>query len=166
LDRILTVLTLGILRFFIVNQGYVRLITEFGRYVRTVKAGMGSCLSFWGLYQKPGPEIPILEQIGRYKSEEVFTSDGVKCLIDVVIWFTVSDPVKATFAVSDYKEAVFNAVRSTLRNECGKRPMRALLSGREEIISNLKKVLETDAAPWGINVRLVEMTNIDITQTK
>jgi regulator of protease activity HflC (stomatin/prohibitin superfamily) len=159
-------LTLGIVRFFIVRQGYVRLVMKFGQYVRTAKPGMSSCLSFWGLYQKPSTEIPTLEQIGRYVREEVFTSDGVKCLIDVVIWYTVVDPVKALFAISNYNDAVFNAVRSILRNECGKRPTRALLSGREEILSNLKAVLERDAAPWGIDIRLVEMTNIDITNTK
>lgn len=166
MDTLLTMLTLGIMRFFVVHQGNVRLITKFGQYMRTANPGMGYCLSLFGLYEKPGLEIPTLEQIEPYRREEVFTSDGVKCILDVVIWYTVVDPVKASFAVSNYKMAVFNAVQSILRNECGKRPTRALLSGREEILANLKTVLERDAAPWGMNIRLVEITNIDIQNTK
>ena len=166
MDTILTVLTLGIFRFFIVHQGNVRLVIKFGQYTKTAKPGMSACLSLWGLYQKPSDEIPTKEQIMHWEKEAVFTSDGVKCFIDVVLWSTITDPVKAKFAIDDYRKAVENAVKSILRNECGKRPMRALLSGREEIQSNLKTVLERDAAPWGMDIRLVEMTNIDITETK
>ena len=165
MDTILTLLTLGIIRFFIVHQGNVRLVMKFGQYVSTAKPGMSACLSFWGMYQKPTEEIPTKEQIMPWQHEAVFTSDGVKCLINVVLWCTIVDPVKAMFAIDNYKAAVYNAVQSILRNECGKRPMRALLSGREEIQSNLKTVLERDAAPWGIDIRLVEMTNIDILNT-
>ena len=165
MDTLLTILTLGIVRFFIVHQGNVRLVMKFGQYLSTAKPGMSACLSLWGMYQKPTEEIPTKEQMLAWPNETVFTSDGVQCNIQVVLWCTITDPVKAKFAIDDYEIAVKNAVRSILRNECGKRPMRALLSGREEIQSNLKTVLERDAAPWGMDIRLVEMTNINILNT-
>lgn len=156
----LSLVTLGIRRFFSVPQGQEYIITAFGKCVRTAKPGLGSCLSLWGLYQKPYKLVPVKEQVKDYKEEDVFTRDGVRCTIHTVVYFTITDPVKATYDIDDYEKALKELVRAALRDECGDLPAMQLLAGRRKLIDELRKTLETDTKPWGITVRLVEITEI------
>jgi regulator of protease activity HflC (stomatin/prohibitin superfamily) len=86
--------------------------------VRTAKPGLGSGLSLWGLYQKPFRLVSVKEQVKDHKEEEVYTRDGVRCTISTVVYFTKTDPLKAVFDIDDYKKAIFELVRASLRNEC------------------------------------------------
>jgi regulator of protease activity HflC (stomatin/prohibitin superfamily) len=160
---LLSVFTLGVRRFFSVPQGYARIVTAFGKFIRAAQPGLNSCLSLWGLYQRPGMLVPIMEQVREYPKENVFTRDGVGCTIDVVVFFTIREPGKAVFEVEDYETAIRNLIQATLRNECGNLATRELLAGREKLAQRLKESLEKDTAPWGISVRLVELTGIEMT---
>jgi regulator of protease activity HflC (stomatin/prohibitin superfamily) len=159
---ILTLLTLGVMRFFVVEQGYVRPVMAFGRLIKITSPGLQSCLSFWNLYQGPGEPVPTSEQIVSYDGESVFTSDGVGYEIDVMICYNISDPERALFQVNNFKIAIENLVKSVLRNECGKLPARAMLSSREQMARGIQETLLRDCAPWGISIRLVEIKNIKI----
>lgn len=157
---LLTLATLGMRKYFSVPQGFVCLITAFGKYVRTADPGLGSCLSIWGLYQKADVMVPVKEQVKDYKKEDVFTRDGVRCTIDTVVYFKITDPVKAVFDIDDYETAIRELVRATLRNECGDLPAMELLAGRRKLIENLRRTLGAETQPWGIAIRLVEITEI------
>ncbi len=157
----LSLLTLGVKKFFSVPQGHEQLITAFGKCVRTVPPGLGSCWSWWGVYQKPFRLVSVKEQVKDYKEEEVFTRDSVRCTINVVVYYTIIDALKAIFEIDNYEEAIRQLVKAALRNECGDLPAMQLLAGRRKLIESLRKTLETDAKPWGISVRLVEITEIN-----
>ncbi|MCG3154664.1 MAG: Protein QmcA [bacterium] len=157
---LLTLVTLGVRKYFSVPQGYVCLITALGKYLRTAGPGLGSCLSFWGLYERPSAPVPVKEQVKDYPREDVFTRDGVRCTIDTVVYFKITDPVKASFDIDNYETAILQLVRATLRNECGDFPAMELLAGRRKLIDKLRSTLETETRPWGITVRLVEITEI------
>jgi len=137
-------------------------VTAFGRYRRLVSPGLGWCISLWGLFERVGMAVPQMEQLDTFDRESVFTSDGVNCLIDVMVCYRVVNAEAAIYQVSDYREAIRQLVQAVLRNECGKRSTRNLLSGREEMAENLRESLARDVEPWGITVRLVEITNIQI----
>ncbi len=155
-------MTLGLVRFFVVDQGYSRPVMAFGRLVKVAPPGLHSCLSFWNLYQGPVDPVPTSEQVVSYDDESVFTADGVGYQIDVMICYQIADPQKALFQVNNYKVAIENLVKSVLRNECGKLPARTLLSSREQMAKGIQESLLRDCAPWGIAIRLVEIKNIKI----
>lgn len=159
---LLSLATLGIFRFFTVPQGYVRFVTLFGKFVRYCLPGLGRCLSLLGLYERPTQLVPTMEQVRDYPRETVFTRDGVQCVIDSVVFFTLNDPFKAVFEVQDYEQAIRSLVQAALRNECGNLAARELLSGRQKLADLLRTELENDTAPWGITVRLVEITDINM----
>lgn len=161
--KILDALTLGVCRFYTVPQGNELVVVAFEKYRTSMKPGLGSILSFWGLYQQPWGLVPTKEIIEQFKEELVFTSDGVKCHLDVMICYRITNPGKAVFEVDDYQEGLRQIVQAVLRNECGKLPARSLLASREEMADTLQTTLEKDAEPWGIAVRLVEITQVDMT---
>ena len=157
-----TLLSLGTRRFFTVPQGHARIITVFGRFVRSLDPGLGSCLSLWGTFQKPGQLVPTKEQVRDYPKEYVFTRDGVGCRIDTVVFFSIADPAKAVFAIDSYEKAICSLVCATLRNECGHLAARELLAARQKMATRLRDTLDEDTNPWGIRVRLVEITEIEL----
>ena len=154
--------TLGIWRFFSVPQGYVCLVTAFGKYIRQVDPGLGSCLSFWGLYQRPYKLVSVKQQTRNYPKESVFTGDGVRCAIDVFVVYKIVDPVKAVFEIENYEGAIKSLVQATLRNECGNLAARQLLAGRQQLVKKLKETLDTETETWGISVQNVEITEIEM----
>jgi len=166
MDTFLTFLTLGILRFFIVPQGYCRVVTQWGKFLRIAEPGMNFCWFFWGLFQKPDKEIPLLEQVRDYPDEKVYTKDGVEVLIDSVVYFTVKDPYSALFKVQDYEQAIKALVQSILRNECGNLTVRELFAARAELAKRLQDQLIHGSAPWGIDIRLVEIKNLEVMQKR
>ena len=160
--RFFSFLTLGVLRFFSVPQGYVALVTAFGKCIRVVNPGLGWCLSFWGFYQRASHLVPTREEVEDYKEDTVLTKDGVKCALHVVVFYRIVDPIKATFEIEDFKNAIQSLVKATLRNECGKLVARELLAGREQLLKNIKEHLDQDTEPWGISIRLVEIQGVDM----
>jgi regulator of protease activity HflC (stomatin/prohibitin superfamily) len=159
---ILSLLTLGVVRFFVVNQGEVRIVTALGKLVRISQPGLAHCLSLWGLYERPSKPYPTKELCRDYEDETVFTRDGVECIIDTVVYFRIKDVAKAVFEVEEYEAAIRSLVKAILRNECGNLSARELLSGRKKLSEEIRVQLDVDTEPWGIKVRLVEIKGINI----
>jgi hypothetical protein len=163
--RILGFATLGILKFYAVPQGNVLVVTTFGKFRKLCNPGLGCIWSFWGFYQRPYSDMPLIqckETTVPYDRESVVTSDGIRCKLDVMICYKIDHPGKALFEVDNYNKAIDNVVRAILRNECGRVAAQNLRASREIIVNNLKSVLEKDTAPWGIKVRMVKVSNIEI----
>lgn len=163
--KILGLATLGMLKFYAVPQGNTLVVTTFGKYRKLCRPGLGCIWSFWGFYQRPYQHMPLIqckETTIPYDREAVVTCDGHRCKLDVMICYRIDDPAKALFEVDDYENAIENVVRAALRNECGKQPAQALHASREQIASSLQEIIQKDVEPWGIKVRLVKISNIDV----
>jgi len=160
LGLLLTLLTLGVVRFFVVPQGWVCLVTEVGKYLRTAQPGLHRCWSLWNLYQRPEKWVPVKEQVLSFYSKDVVTKDGVACTIKPVVFYSVRQPAKAAFAVEDYLQAIKELVSSLVRDECGNLSAAELLASRRKLASGLREALDRDTEPWGIAVRLVEIKEL------
>jgi len=158
----LSALTLGIVNFFSVPQGYVRVVTAFGRYKRSARPGLSRCFGLWGLYQRVSTPIPTREQVLSFSDQEVFTRDGTAFRIDTVAFFRITDARRAKFEVDDYLTATIALLKSALASECGKLEARELRSSRKQISDGLRTAMERGTAPWGITVRLVEIKAVRI----
>lgn len=156
----LSALTLGIVQFFSVPQGYVRVVTAFGRHKRSARPGLGRCFSLWGLYQRVSTPIPTREQVLNFSDQEVFTRDGTAFRIDAVAFFRITDARRAKFEVDNYLTATVALLRSALTSECGKLEARELRSSRKQISDGLRTAMERGTAPWGITVRLAEIKEV------
>jgi hypothetical protein len=163
--RLLGIATLGLLKFYAVPQGNVLVVTTFGKFRKLCNPGLGCMLSLWGFYQRPYSDMPLIqckETTVPYERESAVTSDGIRCKLDVMICYKIDHPGKALFEVDNYKKAIDNVVRAILRHECGRIVAQDLRASREILMNNLKSVLEKDVAPWGIKVRMVKISNIEI----
>lgn len=94
--------------------------------------------------------------------QEVITRDNVPARVNAVVMFQVVDPLKAILAVENYAVATSQIAQTTLRSLLGRADLDTLLAQREDLNSNLQSVIETQTQPWGIEVRVVEIKDVEI----
>jgi regulator of protease activity HflC (stomatin/prohibitin superfamily) len=116
--------------------------------------------------------VPLLDRVSVYidqrvittsfAAEQTLTSDTVPVNVDAVLFWMVYDPEKAALEVQDYNQAVSWAAQTALRDIIGRTPLTQLLRGREEIETQLQRLIDQRCNPWGITVQSVEMRDVII----
>jgi regulator of protease activity HflC (stomatin/prohibitin superfamily) len=99
-----------------------------------------------------------------FAAERTLTRDTVPVNVDAVLFWHVSDAERAALAVEDYHEAVAWAAQTALREVIGKTDLAAMLAGREQLDSEMQRLIAERASEWGISVRSVEIRDVVIPQ--
>jgi len=144
----------------------LRIVQE---YERGVIFRLGRCVGAKG----PGIflVIPFIDQIVKVNLQEVavavspqqvITRDNVTLKLDAVAFLRVIDPVAAVVKIRNWYEASALVAQTTLRAVIGHHDLDALLTNREVIDQQLKGALDRQTEEWGIEVRRVELRDIDL----
>ena len=80
--------------------------------------------------------------------------------VDAVVYFRVTDPVKAVVNVENYLGAVSQVARTSLRSVIGRADLDTMLSDREQVNAELRAVIDTPTEDWGVSVDRVEIKDI------
>jgi regulator of protease activity HflC (stomatin/prohibitin superfamily) len=96
--------------------------------------------------------------------QDVITKDNVSVKVNAVIYFRVVDQQKAIIEVEDYLYATSMMAQTTLRSVLGQSQLDDLLSKREEINTELQRIIDQQTEPWGVKVSAVEVKNVDLPQ--
>src|ERR1700748_2914534 len=83
----------------IVPQARAGIVERFGRYHRTLHAGLHLVLPF---IDRLRPLIDLREQVVSFPPQPVITGDNLVVGIDTVIYFQVTDPTARTHALPNY----------------------------------------------------------------
>ncbi len=97
-----------------------------------------------------------------FAAEKTLTADTVPVDVDAVLFWEVSDGERAALAVADYETAVSWAAQTALRDIIGKTHLADMLTGREAIDDDLKRLIDARTHAWGIVVRSVEIRDVTI----
>jgi regulator of protease activity HflC (stomatin/prohibitin superfamily) len=127
------------------------------------------------LYQ-PGLRclIPLIDKMIRVDQrvvtltippQEVITRDNVPARVNAVVMFQVVDPLKAILAVENYAVATSQIAQTTLRSLLGRADLDTLLAHREDLNSDLRTIIEAQTRTWGIEVRVVEIKDVEIPES-
>ncbi|WP_421903971.1 slipin family protein [Maridesulfovibrio sp.] len=117
--------------------------------------------------------IPIVDRMVRVSlrimtldvpNQDVITRDNVSIKVNAVVYFRVTDPIKAILEVEDFMFATSQLAQTTLRSVCGGVELDEILSQREKVNSEIQEILDTHTDPWGIKVSTVELKYIDLPQ--
>jgi regulator of protease activity HflC (stomatin/prohibitin superfamily) len=96
--------------------------------------------------------------------QDVITRDNVSIKVNAVVYFRVSDPVKATVVIQDYLFATSQLAQTTLRSVVGQAELDQLLAEREHFNDITRRIIDEGTDPWGIEVTAVEIKDIDLPQ--
>ncbi|KAI9581913.1 hypothetical protein GQX74_011408 [Glossina fuscipes] len=89
--------------------------------------------------------------------QEVLSKDSVTVTVDAVVYYRISDPLKAVIQVSNYSHSTRLLAATTLRNVLGTRNLSELLTEREAISHTMQVSLDEATDPWGVKVERVEI---------
>jgi len=98
-------------------------------------------------------------------TQEGITRDNVSVKVDAVVYFRVTDPVRAAIEVQDYVFAVGQVAQSSLRSIIGKSDLDDLLTDRERLHEGLALMIDSPAAEWGIHIDRVEIKDVQLPES-
>jgi regulator of protease activity HflC (stomatin/prohibitin superfamily) len=153
----------------IVPQATVMIIERLGKFDRVATSGLNIVTPFldrprslhWsGL--KPGQiQIDLREQITDLTPQPVITRDNVTIMVDSIIYWQVTDPIKAVYEVSDLVGGIIQLTITAMRNVIGALDLDHALTSRDTINTNLRVILDDATHKWGVKVTRVELKNIN-----
>src|SRR5487761_217779 len=142
----------------IVPQARAGIVERFGRYHRTLHAGLNLMTPF---IDRLRPLIDLREQVVSFPPQPVITKDNLVVHIDTVIYFQVTDPKSATYEIVNYVAAVEQLTVTTLRNVVGGMDLETTLTSRDNINGVLRQELDEATGRWGLRVSRVELKAIE-----
>jgi len=94
--------------------------------------------------------------------QEIITRDNVPARVNAVAYFRVVEPTLAVTEVEAFPVATSQIAQTTLRSVLGKAELDTLLSERDELNDNLRRIIDEQTEPWGIKVTTVEIKDVEI----
>src|ERR1700689_2993550 len=141
-----------------VPQGWNYTVERFGKYYKTLTPGLGFIMPY---VDSVGRKLNVMEQVIDVPSQEIITRDNASVKVDGVAFYSVLDPRRASYEVSNLQEALLNLVMTNIRTVMGSMDLDQLLSHRDEINVRLLNVIDAAALPWGIKVTRIEIKDIE-----
>src|SRR3954452_12106995 len=142
----------------IVPQQRHDVVERLGRYQRTLNPGLNVLVPF---VEAVRSKVDMREQVVSFPPQPVITSDNLVVSIDTVLYFRVVDPVRATYEIANFLQAIEQLTVTTLRNVIGSLDLERALTSREDINRHLSGVLDETTGRWGIKVTRVEIKAIE-----
>jgi regulator of protease activity HflC (stomatin/prohibitin superfamily) len=164
----------------VVKQAEVIIIERLGKYNRTLESGLHI---IWPIVDKPRSinwrfvktdfqgnkfiqiktenRIDLRETVYDFPRQNVITSDNVSIEIDALLYFQVTDPIKAVYEITNLPHAIEKLTQTTLRNVIGELELDKTLTSRDTINAKLRDILDEATDKWGVKVNRVELQDIN-----
>lgn len=111
-------------------------------------------------------KVSIQTEVLGVSPQGAITADNVTLTVDAVVYFRVIDPVKALVNVHNYPAAVSQIAQTSLRSVIGRADLDTLLSDRDHVNAELKKVMDAPTeGPWGLRIERVEIKDIALPES-
>ncbi|MEI8360650.1 MAG: slipin family protein [bacterium] len=142
----------------VVQQYQKGVVFRFGKIVRECNPGLN-----WVI-----PYIEWMRNIDMrtitlpIPPQKIITKDNISVDISAVAYYKIIDPIKSIVAIENVMTAINQIAQTTLRNNVGRFQLDEILSERDTINAEIRKVLDGHTEPWGVIVSLVEIKDIEL----
>lgn len=141
----------------IVPQQHAWVVERLGRYERTLTPGLKFLIPFIErvAYRHSLKEVPL-----DVPSQVCITRDNTQLQVDGVLFFQVTDPMRASYGASNYIVAITQLAQTTLRSVIGKMELDKTFEEREAINASIVAALDEAALNWGVKVLRYEIKDL------
>src|ERR1700754_1554924 len=153
----------------IVPQATVMLVERLGKFDKVASSGLNILVPFLdkprGVYwtnTRPGlTSIDLREQYIDLPPQPVITRDNVTIHVDSVVYWQITDPIKAVYEMNDLVGGLVQLTITGMRAVMGDMDLDHTLSQRDQINSKLRVILDEATDKWGVKVTRVDVKNIN-----
>jgi len=151
-----------LLRGFKTVKEYNRLIIfRFGRYKRTIGPGI--------VFVLPLIETSVITDL-RIKTldiakQDIITKDNIPVTVDTSVFYKVINPEFAITKIENLMRAVFNYVQGALRDVIGSMALDEILTQRERVSQEIRKVVDEETREWGIQISQIKIQQIELPES-
>jgi len=143
----------------IVPQSKVFVVERFGKYFRTLNAGLNIIIPY---LDTVAHRVDILERQLASQKISVITKDNVEVELETSVFYRVVDASKSVYRIADINLALQTETSSVVRSAAGKLELDQLQSSRDAMNSEIAKSLSPSAEVWGIEITRTSITDVII----
>jgi regulator of protease activity HflC (stomatin/prohibitin superfamily) len=165
----IVLLVIAIKTIRIVPQATVMLVERLGRFDKVASSGLNILIPFmdkpravYWTNTRPGlTSIDLREQYIDLPPQPVITRDNVTIHVDSVVYWQITDPIKAVYEMNDLVGGIVQLTITGMRSVMGEMDLDHTLSNRDAINAKLRLILDEATDKWGVKVTRVDVKNIN-----
>jgi regulator of protease activity HflC (stomatin/prohibitin superfamily) len=141
----------------IVPQQNAWVVERLGKYDRTLTPGLNFIFPFIDRvgYKHSLKEVPL-----DVPSQVCITKDNTQLQVDGILYFQITDPMRASYGSSNYIVAITQLAQTTLRSVIGKMELDKTFEERAIINASVVSALDEAALNWGVKVLRYEIKDL------
>ena len=141
----------------IVPQQHAWVKERLGKYAGTLSPGPKFIIPFIDriAYKHSLKEIPL-----DVPSQVCITRDNTQLQVDGILYFQVTDPMRASYGSSNYISAVTQLAQTSLRSVIGKLELDKTFEERDLINAKVVDAIDEAALNWGVKVLRYEIKDL------
>ena len=145
----------------IVPQSEKFVVERFGRLRSVLGPGINLIVPF---LDKVAHKISILERQLPNATQDAITADNVLVQVETSVFYRILEPEKTVYRIRDVDGAIATTVAGMVRSEIGTMELDEVQSNRSQLISQIKKLVESAVDDWGIEVTRAELLDVNLDQ--
>ncbi|WP_043004471.1 SPFH domain-containing protein [Comamonas testosteroni] len=141
----------------VVPQQHAWVKERLGKYAGTLTPGLNFLIPFVDriAYKHSLKEIPL-----DVPSQVCITRDNTQLTVDGILYFQVTDPMRASYGSSNYIMAVTQLAQTSLRSVIGKLELDKTFEERDMINAQVVNAIDEAALNWGVKVLRYEIKDL------
>jgi regulator of protease activity HflC (stomatin/prohibitin superfamily) len=141
----------------VVPQQNAWVVERLGKYHQTLTPGLNFVWPFIYrvAYKHSLKEIPL-----DVPSQVCITRDNTQLQVDGILYFQVTDPMRASYGSSNYIVAVTQLAQTSLRSVIGKLELDKTFEERDIINAQVVQAIDEAALNWGVKVLRYEIKDL------
>ncbi len=141
----------------VVPQQNAWVIERLGKYHATLAPGLNFLVPFIDrvAYRHSLNEIPL-----DVPSQICITRDNTQLQVDGILYYQVTDPMRASYGSSNYVMAISQLAQTTLRSVIGRLELDKTFEERDMINAKVVEAIDEAALNWGVKVLRYEIKDL------
>ena len=141
----------------VVPQQHAWVVERLGKYHATLAPGLNIVVPFVDriAYKHSLKEIPL-----DVPPQVCITKDNTQLQVDGILYFQVTDPMRASYGSSNYIAAITQLAQTTLRSVVGRMELDKTFEERDHINTTVVNAIDESAANWGVKVLRYEIKDL------
>ena len=141
----------------VVPQQHAWVVERLGKYHATLAPGLNIVIPFIDriAYKHSLKEIPL-----DVPPQVCITRDNTQLQVDGILYFQVTDAMRASYGSSNYIAAITQLAQTTLRSVIGRMELDKTFEERDHINTHIVNAIDESAANWGVKVLRYEIKDL------